>query len=898
MGQIYRYQIIYPRLLRLKSSPIPPCRTNSKSPLTGQLSRLASSTRDAKDKNRDKRTDRDEGDWDQELREHFKQVKKDYNSFVHLMREDREKAFDHLQDWIERDPYHALFGSREARGAWNPWAESWPWSDRSQNRGKHDEAKTNAPSVPDKRDAAKQTSKEMLAQTHNGRETSRAHTPQRNLASEEYTIDPITLRKVPKPKVETAKSSSPSQSTSQPKAATGTKSIDITAEVPVKKFASPISDLGKEEIAALRPANGKPGKLAGFASQPWLVREGFTPSSRSFDVDDKGKTPKTKVFSAVKSERIEPALNRVLNSIGRSKPSLEYNTSENKTEDIDLLRASDVRAASGHTKPKGIPSPEEARERREKLEGRFAEVQKKHSDEINSVLPLKPNEKAKQRYHASTVAAVSDSSSSAITKGEYNMQNDSARGEQGALTEPNIQTLHLLHEQLQRNLKRSAELLQKAKKEALDRKLEGEISSLRKAFDSFENRKREHFATTEVSKGLPKGTPPEQSIHNKVQDHKERDMALIREIREIYEDKYGPIDAAHKQAILNETPVVTPPAAPELEARGTPQETGAIQTSPSKSVGPEVLPGFKVEQERTKSPQLATAEDDQAKTAPVHEAGKTKLSPDNTQHAVSTEQAEAIRYVYRILAMDRVKQTVAAATTSSSLFPTSSPLRSASDILTHLDQPYKYFDHMGKLESQGFELIAGTRNVLVYRKQLKQRPVAELEKTAHTQPHPVPPSSAVRSSPGPAEEPDEVEELAEALKPWREESVFSGRPSPRDRCVRAYERAETRERASRSSRAKSAAEETIAAQDKLSQSIHTLNSSKPLFRSGRAYGVVARAFGKFLKNLGAVSAIAIMLYLVGVWQDRRMKQEKEEKERVDMEKERQRKRREPSWLLS
>ena len=73
------------------------------------------------------------------------------------------------------------------------------------------------------------------------------------------------------------------------------------------------------------------------------------------------------------------------------------------------------------------------------------------------------------------------------------------------------------------------------------------------------------------------------------------------------------------------------------------------------------------------------------------------------------------RQLYKILALNFDTHAVTTATTSSSLYESSRPPKSAASILSHLSHPASFIPHIEALQHTNFELVAGSRSMLVYK---------------------------------------------------------------------------------------------------------------------------------------------------------------------------------------
>lgn len=101
--------------------------------------------------------------------------------------------------------------------------------------------------------------------------------------------------------------------------------------------------------------------------------------------------------------------------------------------------------------------------------------------------------------------------------------------------------------------------------------------------------------------------------------------------------------------------------------------------------------------------------------------------PTSTPSPSSTETT-----VYKILAYDPTMQNVTIAETTSVVPDQATPLTPA-DVLLRLSNPTKFFPHFAPLQAQGFEIVSGSGDVLVFRK------IRDMEPTPESKPAPVNP---------------------------------------------------------------------------------------------------------------------------------------------------------------
>ncbi|KAI5868342.1 hypothetical protein GGS23DRAFT_545011 [Durotheca rogersii] len=156
--------------------------------------------------------------------------------------------------------------------------------------------------------------------------------------------------------------------------------------------------------------------------------------------------------------------------------------------------------------------------------------------------------------------------------------------------------------------------------------------------------------------------------------------------------------------------------------------------------------------------------------------------------AESTQNTEPT--IYKILAYDPTMQKVDVAETTSIVSDQSAPLTPA-EVLLRLSNPTKFFPHFAPLQAEGFEIVSGGGDVLVFR---KVRRVRAADQTAAVPVNPIDmmgkptalPNAATFTSPTGFVNYNtlQVEEVAQAppfrsgIDVRREEPVFSGPKAP------------------------------------------------------------------------------------------------------------------------
>ncbi|KAH9908546.1 hypothetical protein F4778DRAFT_717589 [Xylariomycetidae sp. FL2044] len=149
--------------------------------------------------------------------------------------------------------------------------------------------------------------------------------------------------------------------------------------------------------------------------------------------------------------------------------------------------------------------------------------------------------------------------------------------------------------------------------------------------------------------------------------------------------------------------------------------------------------------------------------------------------------------VYRILAYDSTMQSIGSAETTSIVPDQATPL-TPTEVLLRLSNPSKFFPHFAPLQAQGFEIVSGGGDVLVFR---QVRPAKLQSKGGAAQvnpidmmgrPTPLPNAAAFASPTGflnydvPSVEEPQAPQFKSNIDVRREEPVFSGpKPSASER---------------------------------------------------------------------------------------------------------------------
>ena len=283
------------------------------------------------------------------------------------------RQYDDFMKKVEQDPYTALFGK-----SWLNfnWENSEPKAVRTQSRNSSKET-----SAPKNERTPNHPSKSKSSSTNlsEDRETSGGQSKSERMPVQEhnqkYDIDPITNRKVLR-----SSASAVSAAGHVPEVRDVEKAFEVSFQRMNMVSPTPLDrhSITVEHEQALS-SSGPPTRetpLQSHNGNGWLSQEGFgncqgpvsDPQPNLQSRDDRSST---------KAKKIESALDRHLSNKNTSEKGkndrlkLQYKAEEVKTEDVDLLRPSDVRASAGlrGNTPKETDVDKQAR--RQKLEEKY-----------------------------------------------------------------------------------------------------------------------------------------------------------------------------------------------------------------------------------------------------------------------------------------------------------------------------------------------------------------------------------------------------------------------------------------------------------------------------------------------------------------------------------------------
>lgn len=344
---------------------------------------------------------------------------------------------------------------------------------------------------------------------------------------------------------------------------------------------------------------------------------------------------------------------------------------EDTTEDLDLLRASDVRAASGILKDPQKETEEEKSAKREELEQAFKDSQDHGPEEelaaVNKVKECRSRNFERSSKGDSTIKASEEGDLTQNLKASprdipRNLTGESVcdfpeefetswqKQDSGTLmpkfsssqqSETNVKSINPYHEpeltgvniklsKIETTLDRGVH--HEAHTAATMNKQEHGMSSKLQGYDD--------LSKPMSSYGMLRDSDRDTRVSEKV------DAKFAHNIRDINESECGSIESNHRQA-------------PE-------------------------------DHNNTRRP--------------------LSITQDTKEH-----ECDLRPNMYMILAYDPTMQSVSAAETTSIVEDVSSPLTPA-EVLLRLSNPAKFFPHFQPLQSQGYEIVSGSGDVLVFRK--------------------------------------------------------------------------------------------------------------------------------------------------------------------------------------
>ena len=443
--------------------------------------------------------------------------------------DDIEERFATLRKMLDDDPYGVLFGRKLQTKS----PEDVPSYDSANFRPATREGTFSKKNARDLNDSEPVSS--GLRQKLSSR--SESESPLQNAATEsiseltrhneELVFDPITMRKVAKKR---------SKITVTPPELDTDKSFNI----PVKPFKSPnprnlnisATTPRTDTQTSPQPAPSKPKPLtvAPTLSKPgrgWLARESH------------------KIESAL--DRLVKARDMPSDQIPADSSSLKYPINENTEEDVDLLRASDVRASAGRCRRATKHTAAEKQERRSILSDDYARRNHQLDRQLEEELAREALKSS--NIHAEVVDSVPES-----------RKDHPVAVSEIKTSSPSISVDESLQPESDRRLSEatSSSPREARKRVEAQRAHEIEVVAHKAAMEAIESRDKTEPSKRNIEPVRSQGAGESGTASNIdiVADKKSaqesdqqlaKDKTLIDDIRSIYEDRYGTIDANHRQ---------------------------------------------------------------------------------------------------------------------------------------------------------------------------------------------------------------------------------------------------------------------------------------------------------------------------------------------------------------
>ena len=793
----------------------------------------------------------------------------------------KRKQYEEFVKRIEQDPYHALFG---ASNRWLGWLDANLSGTRQHNHpdsggqgnGSASKAEKTGQGPPPVKESAAGTSTVSASSASGRAGPGCTITTAAVFEEQDYEIDPITLRKVPKQSARQA-----------PETRRPAQSVERAVNIPVKTF-KPSSASIQSDQASKIPASqsGDSSNRTVQTTQSSLAQEDLGSKEDPSAFTTSTAQPNTSNHGDHVVSRIESALDRHVRgndakTLGARTPISDYQPKENRQDDVDLLRASDVRASAGlrgrqvkdtdvgkQTRQKALEDQYDRRpsELEDRLAQEIASSRKNEGDRIASLSNAVSNADAP----SSTAPAASTEQSSKTSTPQVNPVLTSGQvGKIRAKLVPLKTKIDLLKEDYaalrQRLLEAKRRIEETARKKADKRALElldQEVKTQKAAMQAIEMRqgsesKGRQLAPTAAHEELHGEGDMASNVHEfagrarwykRKAPHAQceldaklqrlaREKAFVREIRDIYEEKYGTIDVNHRQPLSldngskDASTITNDSSSPSIQdARLTSPISHDGQADP-KSAGLDANDLLPIRKELSAelqslqfaiedSTQRARGESDMQKLHAIHQAlcrsaercsrklilaGRrigssiddaptTSSSPtdffvrQSSLTSLDSSSTPPSTVLYRILAYDHSAQKVnSAKTASQASFVGEKPLTPL-QALNMLDNPGKFLPHLMTLHNKGYDIVSGANNILVLK---KVRDAVDTKEDYLHRPNPIDGTTTPEVSTGnfasptgfvnhnPVIQPEELEQQQPSPphstdKVRREEDVFSG----------------------------------------------------------------------------------------------------------------------------
>ena len=534
-----------------------------------------------------------------------------------------------------------------------------------------------------------------------------------------------------------------------------------------------VKDISGEDSSALFAGTTYEAKAKAISSAPvakpsfktsWLEKEGFQtlpPSLETSNTASNKQEMSVPVEAVTQPPKIEPALDRIKafdvkqrNKQGTTM-SKEPSVPNEKAEDLDLLRASDVRAAT-----------RSARVTRHEIEQGKQEVRRK----------LEKNYSKHELIGAAKFAINAESTRDRVSRRLSSVWEHVKQYPQGIVAKT-IDGMGIFNDNYKKYERRDKPARDSTEKLLFtDETLSNTPTIYKKASTGLRNPLETFTPSQEVvdieraeKARLAFVRKVNEESNNKAQTENKQAEALASEIRNVYEEQYGKIDIKHRQAATKPSVaanVISVPAPPRTDVAEFKKPAAALQPMGPATVKPGVKEDPVIKEHiDVFEPKLAKIIDE-AKSArkAIHEAkleimamrsrrpqtvwsGRSsdaatidvpKAVPPRIEPALdrSTEKqpSEAsnqpakplptLKYTseYVILAYDPPSNTVTVSPLESSLSSAQDSGRNTGvpQILASLNHTAKFLSHFASLSNQGYAVVSGGGDVLVFKKRSTQ----------------------------------------------------------------------------------------------------------------------------------------------------------------------------------
>ena len=239
-----------------------------------------------------------------------------------------------------------------------------------------------------------------------------------------------------------------------------------------------------------------------------------------------------------------------------------------------------------------------------------------------------------------------------------------------------------------------------------------------------------------ASTGFVSGSKSNLQKEMEKAEQKKRDRQLVKEIREIYEKRYGVIDTQHQQLAKEKEEKVA-----EAKIVKAPQ---VVEVESDVDLG-EALAKYEKDEQPYRTRQDGLERELQAREREVNEGVKlvddkvpklipTELAATKPPTTAADNAAAEIQHgvqwaeppLYKVLAYDSGNNILSTATTTSNFTGTETPI-SIPEALGQLYNPASFVSSFAELQREGYQIIYGAKDLLVFRKVKEEAAVAEVE---------------------------------------------------------------------------------------------------------------------------------------------------------------------------